>query len=685
MQTCGAQFEVTRWPSVAVTMSSWWMGQGGSDPSEQSVAPAAVQLQVQQQATQQAAQQAAQQATLSQSMPMGPPAQPEMAQSQQLMQMLNQQIPDASQMAAELQVPMQPQPLAGQKRAAEAEAEREAAVKKAAADQAAAQQRALAEQVAAHQRAAAERAAAEQRMATERTAAEQRAAAGQRAAAERAAAERAAAEKKIADEGVALAAKAVAAKAAAERVASMQRKAAERRAAEERREEEEKAAEEKRAAAEKRAAEKKAEQEKRMAERRALAERHRLEREKESAEKAEQEAAREKESAEKAEQEAAREKESAERAKEAKEQRAAELAAEQEAAEQEAAEEAAGERYASRPRRGSSQKASSKLHEYMAEQEAIRAKRGAKRAAKEAAKEAALEAELAAMPLHLVATDMDGTFLMPATDAEGHANGSIGERSTKLVAALVAEGVIFAIATGRPAPALQAHIDALGVALPCICFNGAAVLRMAPSARPEALHLKPLAAKAVSAVLAFADAEALCASYSLFDRAVACCAGDEQTALLDEYMRLEGVRQEVVGSSKQLAALADPPLKIVLLTKTPDALAARAKKAVKGVHVVAAEMHIEFLAPGVHKGTALSWLCEREGVGLEACAAFGDNHNDVEMIRAVGLGVAMANAKPAVKQAADVTLEWSNADEGVARMCEQLREQGRLKARPAKE
>ena len=653
-------------------MSSWWMGQGGSDPSEQSVAPAAVQLQVQQQATQQAAQQAAQQATLSQSMPMGPPAQPEMAQSQQLMQMLNQQIPDASQMAAELQVPMQPQPLAGQKRAAEEEAEREAAVKKAAADQAAAQQRALAEQVAAHQRAAAERAAAEQRMATERTAAEQRAAAGQRAAAERAAAERAAAEKKIADEGVALAAKAVAAKAAAERVASMQRKAAERRAAEERREEEEKAAEEKRAAAEKRAAEKKAEQEKRMAERRALAERHRLEREKESAEKAEQEAAREKESAEKAEQEAAREKESAERAKEAKEQRAAELAAEQEAAE-----EAAGERYARRPRRGSSQKASSKLQEYMAEQEAIRAKR--------AAKEAALEAELAAMPLHLVATDMDGTFLMPATDAEGHANGSIGERSTKLVAALVAEGVIFAIATGRPAPALQAHIDALGVALPCICFNGAAVLRMAPSARPEALHLKPLAAKAVSAVLAFADAEALCASYSLFDRAVACCAGDEQTALLDEYMRLEGVRQEVVGSSKQLAALADPPLKIVLLTKTPDALAARAKKAVKGVHVVAAEMHIEFLAPGVHKGTALSWLCEREGVGLEACAAFGDNHNDVEMIRAVGFGVAMANAKPAVKQAADVTLEWSNADEGVARMCEQLREQGRLKARPAKE
>ena len=73
------------------------------------------------------------------------------------------------------------------------------------------------------------------------------------------------------------------------------------------------------------------------------------------------------------------------------------------------------------------------------------------------------------------------------------------------------------------------------------------------------------------------------------------------------------------------------------------------------------------------------------GLSCAQAVAFGDNHNDVEMITSVGLGVAMANAKLAVKQAADVTLEWSNADEGVARMCERLREQGRLKARPAQE
>ena len=37
------------------------------------------------------------------------------------------------------------------------------------------------------------------------------------------------------------------------------------------------------------------------------------------------------------------------------------------------------------------------------------------------------------------------------------------------------------------------------------------------------------------------------------------------------------------------------------------------------------------------------------------------------------------NVKPEVKQAADVTLAWSNAEDGVARQCEKLRAEGRLR------
>ena len=85
---------------------------------------------------------------------------------------------------------------------------------------------------------------------------------------------------------------------------------------------------------------------------------------------------------------------------------------------------------------------------------------------------------------------------------------------------------------------------------------------------PEALWARPLAADAVAAVLAFAEAEGLCCSYSLLDRAVASCATPTQRALLDEYMQLEGVTQQVVGTTAELLELPDPPLKMVLLTPT---------------------------------------------------------------------------------------------------------------------
>lgn len=51
------------------------------------------------------------------------------------------------------------------------------------------------------------------------------------------------------------------------------------------------------------------------------------------------------------------------------------------------------------------------------------------------------------------------------------------------------------------------------------------------------------------------------------------------------------------------------------------------------------------------------------------------------MLRAAGLGCAMANAKAGVKEAADETLEWSNVEDGVARQCEKLRAEGRLRPR----
>lgn len=53
-----------------------------------------------------------------------------------------------------------------------------------------------------------------------------------------------------------------------------------------------------------------------------------------------------------------------------------------------------------------------------------------------------------------------------------------------------------------------------------------------------------------------------------------------------------------------------------------------------------------------NKLTGLEKVLERAGVPLEACAAFGDSGNDVDMLRRVGWGVAMGNGSPEAKAAA---------------------------------
>lgn len=75
--------------------------------------------------------------------------------------------------------------------------------------------------------------------------------------------------------------------------------------------------------------------------------------------------------------------------------------------------------------------------------------------------------------------------------------------------------------------------------------------------------------------------------------------------------------------------------------------------------------NLEFNIATAHKGNALKRFAEHLGLTLDNCMALGDGMNDLTMIQAAGLGVAMANAHPRVLAAADrVTL--SNDEDGVA-------------------
>lgn len=84
----------------------------------------------------------------------------------------------------------------------------------------------------------------------------------------------------------------------------------------------------------------------------------------------------------------------------------------------------------------------------------------------------------------------------------------------------------------------------------------------------------------------------------------------------------------------------------------------------------------EILPKGIHKGCALEKLCEHLGVPIARTIAIGDYNNDIKMLRSSGIGVAVANAKPEVKAAADY-ITVSNEEHAIARVIEAL-EKGEL-------
>ncbi|MFT8704830.1 HAD family hydrolase [Bifidobacterium aquikefiricola] len=74
---------------------------------------------------------------------------------------------------------------------------------------------------------------------------------------------------------------------------------------------------------------------------------------------------------------------------------------------------------------------------------------------------------------------------------------------------------------------------------------------------------------------------------------------------------------------------------------------------------------LEVMGATVSKEHGIQRLCSVLGIGLENVLAIGDSENDIEMLQACGLGIAMGNALDEVKDAADaVTL--SNEENGLA-------------------
>ena len=118
--------------------------------------------------------------------------------------------------------------------------------------------------------------------------------------------------------------------------------------------------------------------------------------------------------------------------------------------------------------------------------------------------------------------------------------------------------------------------------------------------------------------------------------------GDVQKVML--FARREGDTTDVLDAIRREVGARFPDIRITASTRN----------------------NLELNISTANKGRALGRLAEHLGLTLANCMAFGDGLNDLTMIEAAGVGVAMANAVDEVKRAAKVVTA-SNDDDGVAK------------------
>jgi HAD superfamily hydrolase (TIGR01484 family) len=78
------------------------------------------------------------------------------------------------------------------------------------------------------------------------------------------------------------------------------------------------------------------------------------------------------------------------------------------------------------------------------------------------------------------------------------------------------------------------------------------------------------------------------------------------------------------------------------------------------------DINMEIAVKGVSKASGVRKVCKLLGITMDQVMAVGDQHNDLELLCAAGLGIAMGNADEAVKKAADGVTDTNERD-GVAK------------------
>ncbi len=264
----------------------------------------------------------------------------------------------------------------------------------------------------------------------------------------------------------------------------------------------------------------------------------------------------------------------------------------------------------------------------------------------------------------LIATDIDGTLL--------NSKKEITERTQRALIAVQQRGVKLVIATGRPECAVKAFSERLMLEKfggYIMSFNGAKIVSAAQPEKP--LLEKRFPAEYLPEICELIKGEDVGISGYEGDTIIA---ANRLTAYTVNNSKILGLPCKYVGEN--LSEYVNFPINKCLLSGAPEVisrvgLALRERFYGRLSCFCSEPFLLEIVSPDVSKGAALAFLAEKLSVADSECMAFGDNDNDVSMIKYAGMGIAMSNGSFNAKQAARIIAE-SNDNDGLALAVEKM-------------
>ena len=266
------------------------------------------------------------------------------------------------------------------------------------------------------------------------------------------------------------------------------------------------------------------------------------------------------------------------------------------------------------------------------------------------------------MHYRLIAMDLDGTLY--------NSKKEIDPRTIDALSRAQAAGVWLALISARPLPGLYHARDALrmketgGLLVAC---NGG---RIADAASGRVLHAEGMTLSEARQVLRALESMPCT---PILDDGRQFYVTSRAGYKVDYECRNNRMTCSEVPNLADFISFAPAKLLLSMQPESLPEIQARIASMLPETLTVVqtADFYLEIIPHSVNKGKALTDACRLLGVEPSQSAAFGDAENDIPMICAAGLGVAMGNADPRVRAAARM-IAPGNDEAGIAVVVEAM-------------